>query len=180
MMFSRFVSSKNSGEVGPPGTSQEVAKIFNNRPGLLESMVCFDLFVGNNDRKPDNLLSDEENRVWLIDQGNALFYRPRTKARIQCGIPRLRSIEENLNNLFDLSHAYLEHCKTWQAIEECCERIANIPDYFIEATIKALPDDATSPDEKDFLMEFLSRRKTEVASLFEKYPHLFPSLPARS
>ncbi len=142
-------------------------------------MVCFDLFVGNNDRKPDNLLADEENQVWLIDQGNALFYRPRHKAKIQSGIPRLRSIEEKLDNLFDLPHAYLDHCKTWQAIDQCCERISNIPDYFIEATIEALPDDAASREEKDFLMNFLSRRKKEVASLFEKYPHLFPALPSR-
>lgn len=180
MMFSRFVSSGDSGQVGPPGISQDVAKFFNNSPGLLERMVCLDIFICNNDRKPDNLMADEEGRAWLIDQGAALFYRPRLSANIRAGIPRLIAVENNLDELFDKPHAYLEHCKTWQAIDECCERIANIPRYFIEATVEAMPDDAMSREEKDFLIEFLNRRKTQIAQLFPRYPHLFPLLPSHS
>lgn len=186
LFFSRAVTTAKSGKSKPPGTSTDVAEAIANWPGLLEETVCFDLFVCNNDRDPQrsggNFLCDAQKQLWLIDFGNALFYRPSDKGRIEPGIPRLRSIENDLQALFDKRYGFLEHCRTWEAMQRSFERIREIPDYFIENTIARLPDQLLSGEEREFSIEFLLRRKTQMESIVRKNAHRFQQLtiPSKS
>ena len=176
MFFSRSVATTESGEAKPPGTSQNVADAIANSPGIIEEMVCLDLFVCNNDRNPGNFLCDSGGQLWLIDYGNSLFYRPSGGGKIQPGIPRLQAVEADLNALFDKPHDALKLCKTWDAMERGFERIAGIPDYFIENTINRLPRALLTDQERDFATEFLCRRKTRMERIVLDNKERFPDL----
>jgi hypothetical protein len=67
LAFSHYVGRTESEETTPPGTSQQIAAFFEQNPSELHGMICFDLFVCNNDRKTDNLIVGEDDKVWLID-----------------------------------------------------------------------------------------------------------------
>jgi len=87
-------------------------RYFLNHPGEIEGMICFDLFACNNDRrrkKGGNLIVDNhDGKIWMIDHANSLFYRPRKEGNIVAGIPRLQSVQNNLNLLFDKPYDYLD------------------------------------------------------------------------
>lgn len=178
MFFSRAVVTAVSGETPPPGTARDMQKSIDNWPGIFEEMLCFDLFVCNNDRNPRNFLCDPQKKLWLIDFGNALFYRPSDEGRIQPGIPRLRAVEADLGALFDKPYGVgvLERCRTWEAMERGFERIGRIPDYYIENTIQRLPEELLEIAERDFLIEFLARRKTQMESIVRDNAIQFPYL----
>lgn len=180
MFFSRSVGTVDSGESRPPGTSSDVAKAIANWPGIIEETVCFDLFVCNNDRDPQrsggNFLCDEQGQLWLIDYGNALFYRPSDRGRIQPGISRLQSIEADFSALFDKPYGFLESCRTWEAMQRAFERIAAIPDYFVENTISRLPNGLLTGAEQDFAVAFLNRRKGQMETIIRTNAEHFPNL----
>lgn len=69
--FSTFIERTDSGEGIPIGSAKQIKKYFDENPSLLHGMVCFDLFVGNNDRKTDNLIVGDDGAVRLIDHANA-------------------------------------------------------------------------------------------------------------
>ncbi len=176
LFLSRAVETVESGESRPPGTSSDVAKAIANSPGLIEEMVCFDLFVCNNDRNPGNFLCDAEKNVWLIDFGNSLFYRPSGRGQIQAGVSRLKSVEEQLDALFDKPYSFLRECHTWDAMQRSFQRIAAIPEYFIENTINRLPRDLLTESEREFSIDFLNRRKTSMEQIVRDNSRLFPNL----
>jgi hypothetical protein len=120
--FSRFVRHTESGETVPEGTAVEIRDFFGMYPTELQGMICFDLFVCNNDRKTDNLIVGEDNKVWLIDHGNALFYRP--AGAVQAGIPRLSSIRADLSAMLDKPHHFLTALDSWEHIDKWCGRIS--------------------------------------------------------
>lgn len=62
------------------------------------------------------------------------------------------------------------------------ERIAAIPDYFIEHTVGRLPRGLITDEEAEFVVDFLCRRKTQMESIVLQHPHRFPGLkmPAAS
>lgn len=176
MFFSRAVSTVALGQSKPPGTARDVATAIANWPGITEQMVCLDLFVCNNDRNPGNFLCDSQKQLWLIDYGNALFYRHRPQSNIVAGIPRLEAVEKDLNALFDKPHDSLQYCKSWEAMQRGFERIAAIPDYFIEHTVSRLPRGLVSDEEAEFVTDFLCRRKTRMESIVLEYLQLFSGL----
>lgn len=118
LAFSHFIRQTESGESVPAGTAAEIAAFFQEHPAELHGMICFDLFVCNNDRKTDNLIIGEDKKVWLIDHANALFYRP--TGAIQPGIPRLQSISSDLTAMFDKPHRFIEALDTWEYIDTLC------------------------------------------------------------
>jgi len=123
----------------------------------LHGMVCFDLFVCNNDRKPDNLIVGEDKKVWLIDHANSLFYRP--TGNIKPGIPRLIAVEDDLRAMFDKSHSFIKALQSWEYIDMWCERISRIPSHFIRFIIDNLPSGILNEEERTFLFKFLERER---------------------
>ncbi len=177
LFLSRAIGTAASGESRPPGTSRDVANAVLNQPGLIEEMVCFDLFICNNDRNPGNLLVDAEKRFWLIDFGNALFYRPSGGGKIIPGIPRLQTIEADLEALFDKPYGnFMDSCTAWDGMRRACDRIAGIPSYFIEATIARLPADLLTDAEREYAIDFLNRRKDQMEQLIRREFKRFPRL----
>jgi hypothetical protein len=176
LFLSRAVATTSLGQSAAPGTSTDVRNAIDSMPGLIEEMVCLDLFVCNNDRNPGNFLCDDDKQLWLIDFGNALLYRPRTAVGINPGIPRLRAVEENLSALFDLPYPFLELCHSWEGMDKGCKRIASIPDYFIESTVSRLPLTVLGVAEREFLIDFLIRRKGLMESIIRQNAALFSNL----
>jgi hypothetical protein len=172
--FSHFIRQTESGESIPEGTAADIADFFSMNPEELHGMLCFDLFVCNNDRKTDNLIVSEDKKVWYIDHANALFYRP--SGDIQAGIPRLRSIEHDLVAMFDKRHHFIEALTSWQHIQMWCERISRIPSHFTRSVIENLPKAVLRHDERLYLFEFLERRKNQMRAIIEGNRLLFPSL----
>lgn len=177
LAFSHFIRRTESGETVPEGTAAEIATFFDRNPSELHGMICFDLFVCNNDRKPENLVVGEDSRVWFIDHANALFYRP-TRG-IQPGIPRLRSIRSSLTAMFDKPHHFSEAMISWEHIDLWCERISQIPSHFTQSVIENLPEGMLGEEEREFLFEFLEQRKSGMRAIIEGNQSLFPALKNR-
>jgi hypothetical protein len=175
--FSHFVRHTESGETVPQGTASEIAAFFAENPTELQGMICFDLFICNNDRKTDNFVIGEDRKVWLIDYANALFYRP--TGDIQPGIPRLLAVKDELTAMFDKPHRFVQALNSWEHIDMWCHRISQIPAHFIRAVIDTLPPGILKGDESEFLYEFLEERKLSMRSLIERHRSLFPALRDR-
>jgi hypothetical protein len=135
--FSHFIRQTESGETAPEGTAREIAAFFAENPAELQGLICFDLFICNNDRKTDNFVIGEDQKVWLIDHANALFYRP--TGGVQPGIPRLLAVKDDLSAMFDKPHGFIAALDSWENIDMWCDRISQIPTYFIRAAIDNLP-----------------------------------------
>lgn len=173
--YSNYVPETDSGETAPEGTAAEIAEFYEDRPSELHGMICFDLFICNNDRKPDNfVVAESDKKVWLIDHANALFYRPTGK--VKAGIPRLASVGRDLKEMFDKPYGFMEGMTSWQHIEAWCRRIAEIPSYFINATIDKIPAELLTNEEREFLFDFLDKRKSMMKRIIESHASLFPAL----
>ncbi len=177
LAFSHFIPRTESGETVPEGTAGEIASFFERNPSELQGMICFDLFVCNNDRKTDNLLVGDDRKVWLIDHANSLFYRPHEQ--IKAGMARLTSIENDLKAMFDKPHRFIEALNSWEYIDIWCERFSQIPSYFIQSIIENLPEGILSEIERTFLFEFLERRKSRMGAIIRENHTLFPALRHR-
>lgn len=177
LAFSHFIRQTESGETVPEGTAAEIAAFFERSPEQLHGMICFDLFLCNNDRKTDNLVIGEDKKVWFIDHANALFYRP--TGGIPAGIPRLRSVRSELRAMFDKPHRFMEAMSSWEHINTWCERISRIPSHFTQSVIENLPEGILSEEERGFLFEFLEERKNGMRAIIEGNQSLFPLLRNR-
>jgi hypothetical protein len=175
--FSHFIKQTESGESVPVGTAAEIAAYFQANPAEFQCLICFDLFVCNNDRKTDNLIIGEDKKVWLIDHANALFYRPTND--IKPGIERLQSINTDLTAMFDKPHRFIEALDSWEHIDMWCKRISQIPSHFIELIIENLPDGILTTEEREFLFEFLEERKKSIINTIESNQSLFQGLRKR-
>lgn len=176
LFLSRSVAQTKDGETKPLGTAQNVADAVNRSPGIMEEAVCFDLFVCNNDRNGGNFLCDAYGQLWLIDYGNSLFYRPRQDPLVEMGIARLQAVDKSLNARFDKPYALFPTCKNWEAMQRGFGKIAAIPDYFIENTVDRLPTGLISEKEKEFVTEFLCKRKKNMETIVRGHAHLFVNL----
>ena len=175
--FAYYIMETESGETVPEGSAAEIATFYDENPEELHGMVCFDLFICNNDRKPDNLIIGEDKKVWLIDHANSLFYRP-TGAAVP-GIPRLTAVEADLTAMFDKPHGFIKALHSWEHIDMWCERISKVPSYFIRSVIENLPKGILTEEERRFLFEFLERRKHRIQSMIQEHRPLFPELGDR-
>jgi hypothetical protein len=175
--FSHFILRTESGETFPEGSAAEIAAFYEKNPVELHGMVCFDLFVCNNDRKPDNLVIGEDKKVWLIDHANALFYRP--VGDIKPGIPRLVSVEGELTAMLDKPHRFMQTMNSWNHIDMWCERISQIPSHFTQSVIENLPEGILSNEERDYLFRFLEQRKNRMRAIIQGNQSLFPALKNR-
>ncbi|SRR6266404_737640 len=155
--FSHFIRRTESGETVPLGTAREIEAFYAANPTELQGMICFDLFICNNDRKTDNLIVGEDQKVWLIDHANALFYRP--TATNKNGIPRLLAVRENLSSMFDKPHGFIQSLNSWEHLDMWCDRISQIPSYFINAVIDNLPSGILNIEERGFLYTFLEEKE---------------------
>ncbi len=175
--FSHFIRQTESGETEPEGTAREIATFFAENPTELQGMILFDLFICNNDRKTDNFVIGEDQKVWLIDHANALFYRHTGGS--QHGISRLLAIKHDLSTMLDKPHRFIEALNSWEHIDMWCDRISQIPPYFIRAVVDNLPVGILNGDERDFLYDFLQERKLSMRSVIEGHRSLFPALRNR-
>jgi len=175
--FSHFIGETESGETTPAGTAAEIAAFFEKNQTELQGMICFDLFICNNDRKTDNLVVGEDKKVWLIDHANSLFYRPTSK--IEPGLVRLQSVSNDLSAMFDKRYHFMEALNSWEYIDNWCERISQIPSYFIKSVIENLPDKILNREEREFLFEFLEQRKRVMSTIIERNQSLFSALQRR-
>lgn len=184
LFFSHFIEFQpetESGETTPPRPSDdhEVVLLSKARHSFRHGVVMLDLFVANNDRKADNIVIDAHDRPWLIDHGNALFYRPYTvqgESR-PAGIPRLEAVQDDLTVMFDRAHHFLKWLADWDEVRRWAERIAALPEYLIRHLVEALPTPVLTNEERQALVEFLIDRRGRMLDVVEQHHALFPSLP---
>lgn len=89
--FSRWQETTRQGTLLPPGSASDLAAFFQRNPEYVHGVIVFDLYVGNNDRRRDNIVLRNDGRLALIDQGNALLYYPSSDSGVS-GIERLESL----------------------------------------------------------------------------------------
>jgi hypothetical protein len=174
LTFSRMIEQTDSGEIMPEGTAAEIAQFFEKNPFELQGMICFDLYICNNDRNAGNFVLGRDGKVRFIDHANALYYRPTDAS--SAGIPRLESVEADLRSLFDKPYHFVDALTSWKYIDEWCRRISSIPSYFIRSIIDGLPAPLLSEHEREFLFHFLERRKAAMRSIIYDSRSMFPSL----
>lgn len=172
--FSHFIRQTESGETMPEGTAKEIDAFFGDHPSDLQGMICFDLFVCNNDRKTDAFVIGEDQKVWLIDHGNALFYRP--TGGIQPGIPRLLAVKDDLKAMFDKPHRFVGELKSWEHIDMWCGRIAQIPSYFIQAVIDNLPHGILNSEERGIPLSVFGGKKAFNAISYREESSTLPCI----
>ncbi len=173
---------------GPPATSRALREYVERNPEEVHGAVIFDLYVANNDRAfgPErrNLLLDDRGRLVLYDHGNACYYRRRAQAGIEPGIPRLKAVAKDLRELFDMDHknnVYREVVSRWDLVELWCRRVAQLPDYVINAAIDRIPEDLDrpTPEEREVLRAFLLQRRRRLLKQIVARAAMFPNLSPR-
>jgi hypothetical protein len=171
----------------PPATARVLEEYVRQNPDQVHGAIVFDLFIANNDRAfgPErrNLMLDRNGRLLLYDQGNACYYRPRPKAGIEAGIPRLDAVEANIGALFDMARKgnhYWEFLTNWELVRFWCDRIRALPEFLISNAVERIPSHLEWPTqmERDRLVGFLVHRQQYLLEHIENGRHYFPSLPA--
>lgn len=169
----------------PPVTSQVLEAYVAEHPDEIHGAIIFDLFVANNDRAFSirrNLFLDTDGRLRLYDQGNACFYRPRPRAGIKAGVPRLNAVEKDLGKMFDMAHkknTYWEFLRDWDLVRKWCDRIKALPDFLIQACVDRIPSSLSSPNpaEREQLCAFLCKRREYLYDHIAKHQSVFFRLP---
>jgi hypothetical protein len=127
-----FIVSYDEGT--PPPTGNEIRRKLKENPRFLHGMILIDVWLGNNDRKADNILYGiYSNEVYLIDYGNSLLYRGRER-----GVERLNSLSIMPSN-FDSEkkpYHYKDILENETLVHFWAERIRSIPDWMIEEIIR--------------------------------------------
>lgn len=81
--------------------------------------------------------------------------------------------------MFDKPHAFIEALDSWEDIDMWCDRISQIPSYFIRSVIDNLPAEVLNGEEREFLYQFLEERKLSMRAVIEANRSLFPALGKR-
>jgi len=184
MFFSHFIEDGTGdacGALSPPpsGLEHEVKLLAPATEFIRHGIVMFDLFVANNDRKADNIRLGRDGRLWCVDQGNALFYRPyRADGEYRLpGIARIEAVSDDLSAMFDRPHHYLSWLASWDIVEQWAERIRALPGYLIEHIVDSFPEGVISADERTAVVTFLGERRGSMRRLVESNISRFPGLP---
>jgi hypothetical protein len=188
LVFIQMIDRNSEMTKEPPATAKALREYVQSHPRDVHGAIVFDLFIANNDRAfgPErrNLMLDAEGRLLLYDQGNACFYRNRPSVGIEAGIPRLDAVDRDLGVMLDMSHKdnhYFEFLNDWSLVEEWCSRIAQLPDFLIEAAVARIPSYVSRPngDERKRVIDFLVARKVNMLDRIIQRRDLFKDLPQR-
>ncbi|MBM4386351.1 MAG: hypothetical protein FJ088_01350 [Deltaproteobacteria bacterium] len=166
--FSNWQETTSSGTILPRGTSAQLSKFFNQNPDYIHGMIVFDYFVGNNDRKRDNLVLRTDGKLALIDQGNSLLYYKREGCLY--GAERLRRMELDPDAIFDQPYHFIDYLNDSDLVKKWCEKIKQIPDFIIISLIENLPELENIDDNlKESSIDFLLNRREYL------YTHIISS-----
>jgi len=174
--FSRWQETTRQGTILPPGSASEIAAFFRKNPEYVHGMIIFDLYVGNNDRRRDNIVLRNDGKLALIDQGNALLYYRSSNSGALAGLERLEGLESDLRTMFDKPHQFLKALTDIAHVEFWMERIRQIPDFFIESLIQNLPEmEYIDTEMKERTTAFLLDRRSYLMDHIIKHRDLFPN-----
>ena len=175
--FSRWQETTRQGTVLPPGSASELAAFFQRNPEYVHGMIVFDLYVGNNDRRRDNIVLRNDGRLALIDHGNALLSYRSSDSRVPSGIERLESLESDICAMFDKPHHFLGALTDTALVASWVEKIRQIPDFFIKSLIQNHPEmEYINPELKEKTISFLMDRRSYLWDHIMKHRELFPNL----
>jgi serine/threonine protein kinase len=119
----------------PPLKADNLRKMLYANPSMSHGMVMFDLWIANNDRKPDNIqFGPNADSIYLIDFGNALLYRAETK-----GVKRLEEMEKYPEKLYTepgKPYAYTKLLYDPGEVDFWCDRFLSIPEWMIRNAVE--------------------------------------------
>jgi hypothetical protein len=159
-----------SDETTPPPIEREIRRRLDREAQFLHGMIVIDVWLGNNDRKADNILYGLSSKeAYLIDYGNSLLYRGREK-----GIERLEALSRDAS-LFDSEkkpYRYKDMLKDESLVREWAEKIRSIPAWMIKGIISegaealslVLPDVGVE-NINVAVWKFLQNRRDEMENL---------------
>ena len=140
-------------------------------------MIIVDLFVGNNDRRRDNIILRRDGNLALIGQGNALLYYRSSDGNASVGLERLKKLRSDIRAMFDKPHRFLKALTDMRLVEIWTEKIRQIPDYFLESVIQNLPEmEYIDKEIKENTTEFLLNRRGYLLDHIIGNRELFPNL----
>jgi hypothetical protein len=175
--FSHWQETTTQGTILPPGTSKEIADFFEENPEYIHGMIIFDLYVGNNDRRRDNIILRRDRKLALIDQGNALLYYRASNGNASFGLERLKKLRSDMRAMFDKPYRFLKALTDMTLVEIWTEKIRQIPDYFLESVIQNLPEmEYIDKAIKENTTEFLLNRRGYLLDHIIGNRVLFPNL----
>lgn len=175
--FSHWQETTQQGTILPGGSSKQLAEFFEKNQDYIHGMIIFDLYVGNNDRRRGNVLLRSDDRLALIDQGNALLYYNRKSKAVPHGIERLTRLKKDLKIMFDKPHHYLKALTDMNMVLSWIEKIKQIPEYFIVSMIGNLPEiEDIDKDTRERTIEFLLERREYLLDHIINNKGLFPNL----
>lgn len=160
----------------PPIVSFQLLKKLQMDKQFSHGMVLFDLWVGNNDRRFDNILwGHKAETPYLIDFGNSLLYRS-----VKRGILRLKEITDEPAALYrepNKTYDYTELLVDETITRKWTQKIASIPNWIIRDSIMRGHDllkTAHPSNESEIgkieacVYRFLLRRKQSLFSIVTK------------
>ena len=156
-----------SGMALPPA---DAAAIVAAHPRLAWGIIAFDCLVMNKDRHSQNIAHDTmTNQVQIFDHSHA-FLGP--------GNGDISTILAGRDgNLCIDCHCLAKEINDHDGRELWSQRIASLPDFFIEELVQATTEVGLPSDKKEDCVAFLKKRKIEVGSILSSNVASFPKLP---
>lgn len=155
-----------AGENLPPA---DAAAAVAHDASLCAGAVLFDLWVCNGDRHAGNLAFDlTQGRMMLFDHSHALF----ASQDIDGWLAQSRSA-------FNIGgHCLAAHLQSAADFATWNNRIAMVPEYFIEGLVKDAVEVGLPLDKVKACTEFLLHRRQNLLAILKTGAHAFPQVPA--
>ena len=172
-----FISQSYEGDSTPSDVNP--ANLYRGFPKETTGVVVFDIFIANCDRHGGNLKVDnplKPRQFHLIDHERALFYIYKGE-----GIKRLQGREDRLgisdgSQSADEYHCLIEELDSIEHLQFWIDRVASIPDWFIEDICEDVKKVACKSSECEYLKKFLKERKTKLQTLIQNNKSRFPRI----
>ncbi len=156
-----------SGMALPPA---DATAIVANYPRLAWGIIAFDCLVMNGDRHPWNIAHDTfTSQVQIFDHSHA-FLGPGNE-----DISAIFAAREG--NLCIGGHCLAQEINDHDGRDFWSQRIASLPDFFIEELVLAATELGLPIDKKKDCVAFVKKRRAEVGSILTSNIASFPKLP---
>ena len=132
-------------------------------PRFSTGLLLFDVLIGNNDRHNRNLSVDflaKPPIMSVFDHSHALLGHTKDQGK--------KTLEDSLDNLVLSKHCLLKVLPTDEYFSVWFERIARIPDFFLESRIEEVIGLGIDEEEAKAAYKFLQHRRDEIGEIVKQ------------
>ena len=154
-----------AGEDLPPADPEAIAVA---HPNLACGIILYDIWVVNGDRHRQNIAYNmTTNRVQIFDHSHAFFAN---------GAPHLTAVEDQLGIG---GHCLAGELRSLTGMRSWHDCILSVPEFYIRAVVEAATEVGLPPDQTDFCVPYLLRRRKTLLDLVKQYRASFPKVEQR-